>query len=173
MPLHHSPFAAPALWCGTVLHGGRTILLHQLFFLCFICSYFFNIIALNLQKKAQNISIYYNFFLRHWKHLCVYSCLLTFRRVCLSIRRSDMSDLGSSTDWQLLTSIKLTRADMAVLLFHTVQCLWSGHVEARHNRQNRKIRIRSGKVGVGERPVSLRLTTRCLHNASLLLNLST
>lgn len=62
----------------------------------------------------------------------VYSCLLALRCVCLSIQQSGSPDLGYCTERQLLTTIKLTRADMTVLLFHTVQCLWSGHVEGRH-----------------------------------------
>lgn len=74
-------------------------------------------------------------------------CLLTFQCVSLGIQQSSSSDLGYSTDWQLLTSIKLTRAGMAVLLFHKVHCVWSRHVEGRHNRQKIKIQMSLVRVG--------------------------
>lgn len=66
-----------------------------------------------------------------------YICLFIFHAcwhsdVSLSIQQSGSPDLGYSTERQLLTSIKLTRADMTVLLFHTVQHLGNGHVEGRH-----------------------------------------
>lgn len=65
-------------------------------------------------------------------YLLVHSCLLAFKCVSLSIQQSGSPDLGYSDERQLLTTKKLNRTDMTVLLFHTVQCLWSGHVEGRH-----------------------------------------
>lgn len=61
-------------------------------------------------------------------------------------------DLGYSSAPRLLTTIKLTGADVTVLHFHTVQCLRRGHVEGWRGETTgggKKIRISSEKVGVG------------------------
>lgn len=62
-------------------------------------------------------------------HLFGRSCTLAFRCVSLSIQQSGSPDLGYSRKPRLLTTIKLTGADVTVLHFHTVQRLWRGHVE--------------------------------------------
>lgn len=62
-------------------------------------------------------------------HLFGRSCTLAFRCVSLSIQQSGSPDLGYSREPQLLTTIKLTGADVTVLHFHTVQRLRRGHVE--------------------------------------------
>lgn len=62
-------------------------------------------------------------------HLFGRSCALAFRCVSLSIQQSGSPDLGCSREPRLLTTIKLTGADVTVLHFHTVQRLRRGHVE--------------------------------------------
>lgn len=140
MPLHHSASTA-LLWCGTVLNNNN--LITSAFSICgFIWFYLIILTSILLMLHGNRIPFSFkiwSFFLLKI-YLCgsgkmyllfVYSCLLAFRCVSLSIQQSGSSDLGYSTERQLLTTIKLTKADMTVLLFHTLQCLWSGHVEGR------------------------------------------
>lgn len=87
------------------------------------------------------------------------------------MQQSGSPDLGYRTERQLLTSIKLTRADMTVLVFHTVQCLWSGHVKGRHTSRIEEYTYAQKKgwgLGKGLCPW-LTLTTRNIKNASLYL----
>lgn len=67
--------------------------------------------------------------------------------VCVPGLRQAAPDLGSSPDWQLRTSVELTRAGVAALLLHKVHCRWSGHGGGRHNRQKIKIQLREGGEG--------------------------
>lgn len=154
MPLHHS-WSTAQLWCGTVLHNNRQFYYISVeYLLCYLILFLhFNVIIAtvnlheNKTKTKQPNCIKTSFILwlkkffmtAEWFiYLCVYSCLLAFRCVSLSIQQSGSPDLGYSAERQLLTTIKLTRADMTVLLFHTVQCLWSGHVEGRHTGTTEK-----------------------------------
>lgn len=74
--------------------------------------------------------------------------------------------LGHSPEQQLLAALKLTRADMTVLLVHTVHCLWSGHVEGWHACTTEKKNTRThelregGGWGKKSQCPPLRLTTR-------------
>lgn len=157
MPLHHSLFTAQ-IWCSTALHSIRHfyyISLKRVFALLWRC---FNIIIWTVKRQHQ-----------HFKKIkdCVSAIVLLMQKtyifrmercVYLVTRAHWLSDaspwascsqaaltLGHSPEQQLLAAVKLTRADVTVLLVHTVHCLWSGHVEGWHAcRNTRTHELREG-----------------------------
>lgn len=145
MPFHHSP-STGELWCGRVLSSSRHFYSHQLsvgFYLLFPLFYYHywdSRVTQQPRTRTRPRPFFLckdasDFRLSRKEHACLFihlfgrSCTLAFRCVSLSIQQSGPPDLGYSSAPRLLTTIKLTGADVTVLHFHTVQCLRRGHVE--------------------------------------------
>lgn len=159
MPLHHSPSTAQS----TVLNNHRPfyhigfedLRLYLIRFFTFLHSY------RNRTKHRRHASkcvLFCGNFFHIWImerciYLSVYSCLLAFWCVSLSVRQSGSSDLGHRTERQLLT----TRVDQSghggVPPPHgSVSMEWACRGQtSRHSRDTEAWR----RWGLGKRPVSL------------------